>query len=671
MAREMKKSHARIFLSVLALFVGHVRGSANGGGEAMAPAPVIAPPAELGQDARFASFAAHPRLLLTPAVADRIRGLRDSDPLMAALLQSVKAHADLALTQPLPGGDMKEKRRHSMFRVLNMGMMYRLDGDPAYANRIRDYLLDAVTWKDWGGQWLNTGEMGAWTAIGYDWIHDHLSPADRDRIRDGIVDIAIHRGLSAHAAGKEHWLKSADNWNQVCNGGLVLAALATAEHAVPGARQQEINDKAQTTVRNALRSYGFVLPAYAPDGDWFEGPTYYAYGATYQAVALQALQDAYGDLRGLDSLAGFDAFDRSGEHFIQAVGPTGLYFNHGDAKPRCYFTPLMFWLARHAQRPDFATWERRQLTRDLGRMSQTAPILMMAEDTLDRFHALSALWYVPADGSGDERTPPKAQHFRGLAASGAMRTGWNTDSVYLGFKGGFPDADHAHMDCGSFVLDAGGLRWATDLGFEGASALPDYYGNKRWNYYHATNHAHNTLVINGALQRVKGKAAVTDFGPVPGGHRAIVNLSDAYENASVHRGFLLMDDGRVIIEDRVTTTSPNLPVRWGMATPASITLVSPGIAMLHQEGLHLRARVLAPAGADFHILSTNPYELNPDAPAKQNTNPGTRMLGIATTSPAAGELEITVLLEPVGDEQAEPAPPPLPRPVRDWRRDAP
>ncbi len=81
--------------------------------------------------------------------------------------------------------------------------------------------------------------------------------------------------------------------------------------------------------------------------------------------------------------------------------------------------------------------------------------------------------------------------------------------------------------------------------------------------------------------------------------------------------------------------------------------------------------MLAPEGANFQILSTNPYELNPSAPAKQNTNPGTRMLGILTPSPAAGELEITVLLELVEDEFAEPAPPPLPRPVRDWRRDAP
>lgn len=49
-----------------------------------------------------------------------------------------------------------------------------------------------------------------------------------------------------------------------------------------------------------------------------------------------------------------------------------------------------------------------------------------------------------------------------------VRTGWeNGEGFYLGIKGGTASTSHAHMDAGSFVFDALGVRWVQDLGIAG------------------------------------------------------------------------------------------------------------------------------------------------------------------------------------------------------------
>ena len=48
-----------------------------------------------------------------------------------------------------------------------------------------------------------------------------------------------------------------------------------------------------------------------------------------------------------------------------------------------------------------------------------------------------------------------------------MRTSWtDPKAIYLGFKAGSPSVNHGHMDVGSFVMEADGIRWAIDLGIQ-------------------------------------------------------------------------------------------------------------------------------------------------------------------------------------------------------------
>ena len=90
---------------------------------------------------------------------------------------------------------------------------------------------------------------------------------------------------------------------------------------------------------------------------------------------------------------------------------------------------------------------------------------------------------------------PLDKYFRGAEVA-VLRSDWeNPQALFVGFKAGDNKANHSHLDLGSFVFDAAGVRWAMDLGADDYN-LPGYFGGQRWNYYRLRAEGHNTLVIN-------------------------------------------------------------------------------------------------------------------------------------------------------------------------------
>ncbi|MBK9492384.1 MAG: heparinase II/III family protein [Haliscomenobacter sp.] len=47
-------------------------------------------------------------------------------------------------------------------------------------------------------------------------------------------------------------------------------------------------------------------------------------------------------------------------------------------------------------------------------------------------------------------------------------------ALWLGIKGGINGSEHSHLDLGNFELEAGGVRWAKDLGSDDYN-LPGYW----------------------------------------------------------------------------------------------------------------------------------------------------------------------------------------------------
>ena len=237
-----------------------------------------------------------------------------------------------------------------------------------------------------------------------------------------------------------------------------------------------------------------------------------------------------------------------------------------------------------------------------------------------------------------------------------FRSTWgDSKALFLGAKGGDNRTNHGHLDIGSFVLDALGVRWAIDLGADNYN-LPGFFGNKRWTYFRLTNHSHNTLVIDGQLQNTSAKCQVTAYHSSPERASAVIDMTDAYKGQaeSVRRGFEMLNRQAVYVQDEIAGAVGT--VRWALVTEAEVELDG-NRAVLRQDGQTLVAQIVEPAAARFEVLSTKP-------PTEEEAqNKGSRLLA-TTVIPQDGKLTtIRVLLQPSADQPSAPLPA---KPLSEW-----
>jgi len=232
-----------------------------------------------------------------------------------------------------------------------------------------------------------------------------------------------------------------------------------------------------------------------------------------------------------------------------------------------------------------------------------------------------------------------------------MRTSWSDPAaLFVGLKTGSPSVNHAHMDIGSFVMEADGVRWAMDFGMQNYESLEskgvDLWNSKqdsqRWQIFRYNNLAHNTLTVNNQLQRVTGRASVSRSSANPSFLNAQTDLSDIYREslAKAIRGVAIVDKAYVVVRDELEALTTETTVRWTMLTPASVSLLGGNKAELTKDGKKLILEVVEPAGVTLKTWSTEPPH-DYDA-----ANPGTIRIGFEVTLPASSKTALTVRLLP-------------------------
>ena len=552
--------------------------------------------------------AGHPRLIALDADLERARGLIAKDAVAKDYHAKLRVRATQILKEPLlkyhvVGPRLLHISRQALERVYTLAAMRRLDGDKPFADRAIRELVNVSRFKDWHpSHFLDTAEMTHAAAIGYDWLHGQLTPEQRKILGDAIV----RHGLLAAKPfydKQRWWVRATHNWNQVCNGGIAIGALAVADEQPELAAY--IIDQSRKSIVRAMRSY-------EPDGGWNEGPGYWHYATRYNVYYLAALRTALDtDLGLLKELPGFA---KAGDFRVYFGGPVGHTFNYADAGSGTGRAHEMFWLARTFDRPLYAWHER------------TRP---------GRADALDLLWLDPrgrgpkADGTPLDRT------FKGVDVV-FLRSAWeDREAIFVGFKGGDNRANHSHLDLGTFVLDALGHRWALDLGGDHYN-LPSYFGGKRWTYYRLKTEGHNTLTIGGANQDRGAKAPIVAFGSTAARAFAVADLSKAYPEATrCRRGMALLDRKEVLVQDEIELKAKG-EIVWTLHTKAAIGLDG-ATATLKLGDARLRAAILEPKGAVFETASATP-------PKPQNQNAGVRRLLIRL--PKASRARLAVLLTP-------------------------
>lgn len=579
----------------------------------------------------------HPRILLLKGEEQLIEQSINESPTWkkmheAILIECAYIIAKAPVERVLIGRRLLDKSREALRRIFFLSYAYRMTGQDKYWQRAETEMLAIANFSDWNpSHFLDVGEMTMAMSIGYDWLFDKLSDESRELLKNAIVN----KGINPSFDSKYNWFLTANhNWNQVCNAGMTYGALAISE---------DYPDLAKKVIDRAVKSIQLPMEEYKPDGAYPEGYSYWDYGTSFNVMFLSAIEKAFGTDYGLTASPGF----LETSDFLQSMtGVTGQCFNWSDSGSSGNLSPAMFWFAQKRNDPSVLWVEKSYLaTSDYSKFKG------------DRLLPAIMIW-----GKGiplEQIAEPEYKVYAGQGASPVclMRTSWtDPNGIYVGFKAGSASVNHAHMDIGSFVMEADGFRWASDLGSQSYESLESkgmsIFGRtqdaQRWTILRMNNYAHNVLIVNNELQQVKGYAQIDKYSDKPEFLFAVSDLSTVYDGqlAKLTRGIGIVDQKYVVVRDELKTSSKAETIRWNMLTKADVKITGANTAELTKDGKKLTLKVQSGAAIRMKTWSTAPTN-DYDA-----ANPGTILVGFECDLPANVSETLQVLLIPAsaGDD---------------------
>jgi hypothetical protein len=409
---------------------------------------------------RAVDIGAHPRLYLND---EKIAFLKDKigngvEP-YTSYWNTIKYKADAyAQEAPYPPDDPRVispfGEREIGDRLPYLAMAYLLSDDPKYLDNAKAWMDAIVTYPTWGGdQDLVASHILFGMSIGYDWLYDELSTAERESYAtkmeyhtDILYDLLVNRDI---------WW--ADNYHQnhnYVNTGAIMAA---------GVAVYDLVEDPDSYIQGAYDNFTHVLEALPPDGAYTEGVGYWSYGIG----ALLRYFDLENQILGVDRVLENLWFQNTGRYRLHANVPgyaeviqiADVY----DERTDWYSPAALQWLASKFN-DSYSQW--------------------LASEILE------ARRYPPIDWRNliyyDETIPEHVPN--GLSTHGyfqdlglfTSRSSWeDTDATFLVFKAGPPmghrahevlhlptGSRHAHTDAGVFLLDAFGEYMIVDNGYQ-------------------------------------------------------------------------------------------------------------------------------------------------------------------------------------------------------------
>jgi hypothetical protein len=578
---------------------------------------------------------AHPRILLLKGEEQSIKDNIASDPVWAKIHQAIIGECDKIVTLPelervLTGKRLLSVSRESIRRIFYLSYAHRLTGEDKYLKKAEKEMLAISAFSNWNpSHFLDVAEATMALAIGYDWLYDSLSPQSREKIKVAILT----KGIDASFHPANAWFLTAEhNWNQVCNAGITFGALALYE---------DLPQLSKSLIDRALGSIRLPMADYNPDGAYPEGYGYWDYGTTFNVLFLSAIEKVYGTDFGLTTSS---AFLKTGGYQQNMTGTNFLCFNYADCGLGGGLSPAMFWFSSRLKEPSLLWNEKTYLQKEIPVRDRILPALM--------------IW-----GRGikiSDVQPPEELLWAGQGTTpvALMRTSWtDPNGIYVGFKGGTASSNHAHMDAGSFIMDADGVRWASDFGSQDYNSLEtkgvDLWNraqnSQRWTVFRYNNFAHNTLTIDNQYQLVDGKADIRSTSSSPAFMNATTDLSKIYKGqlAEAVRGVAIINGQYVVVRDEVKTLGKETTIRWTMLTTADVKLSGGNRLELKKDGKKLKLEVAEPAKVTLKTwttVSTNDYDA---------ANPGTTLIGFEVKVPANSTAVLTIKLIPQSAKKIE------------------
>lgn len=576
----------------------------------------------------------HPRLLLLKGEEKALIKKINRDAYWKDIHQSVLAEAGKIIEIPvnervLTGRRLLSVSRENLRRIFMLSYAWRTTGQKKFAERVEKEMLAAADFSDWNpSHFLDVGEMTMAMAIGYDWLYDQLPEASRKKIREAIYK----KGIQASYNEKDAWfLKAAHNWNQVCNAGITYGALAIYE---------DHTDESIQLINRAIKSIQPAMKEYSPNGAYPEGIGYWDYGTSFNIMFLAALEKIY---KTDFDLTKTDGFMETGMYSQAMITPSFYTFNYADNGSNTSLNPTVCWFYYKTHNPALLYLQKGLYERDTNKRF-----------VRDRLIPIALLFGAGSGASLKEAVEPTNRMWTGQGPSpvATMRSSWNDPkALFVGFKAGSPSVNHAHMDVGSFIFEADGIRWAIDFGAEnynrletrGVSLWGRSQNAQRWDVFRYRTQSHNTLCFNDKPQIVTANAILDDVMNSDKNMSVMSDLSAIYKDQirGVKRAVSLVDNRYAVVQDRLTTNNQFTKVRWNMLTEADkITFTSENTALLEKNGKKLYLKVNASVPIRFYKEDTTPTNTY-DSPNKDN-----QFVGFEADLERNKTQEITVWLMP-------------------------
>ena len=462
-------------------------------------------------------------------------------------------------------------------------------------------------------------------AISYDWLYDWLTDEQKVIMRRNIIDkglavmcdvfdkVPVNSSWNEGSSGRTFtFYEEPTNWNFVCCGGAVMAALSIFDDCTGSDR--EICDR---ILEEGIKLLSISACRFSPSGDWFEGPAYWALSNETLTEACVALQNSAGTDYGIMDVPGLSKtcqvpFSLIGEYTFNY---SNAYEVTAGGLPN---TREMFYHANRFNRPDYE--KQRFMLMDEYDIDPCFRDMIYCTGSFDSGHiSLQTDYYLK---QSETVTMRNADVDEGL--------------IFAALHGGENYPAQGHLDVGQFVIDSFGDRFASDLGLENYNLMISYYDK-----YRNRAEGHNTLIINPSGQAydqyLHAIGRIIRHENNSSSSIAVVDMTSAYKDyaSSAIRGMKFINDRTsVLIQDEVRDISKVLnnenenenELWWFMHTKAEITLADNNkLAVLDIDGNKMYATLLT--DGEFGIMAAEPLPVSPNSEG-QNPNDGYQKLYI-------------------------------------------
>lgn len=539
-----------------------------------------------------------PRLIYNEQLLTELKGKINSDPVIGNIYNAVHFAAYRILDIPVikrvkTTNSILDISRELLRRINMLGLVYLVERNSVILDRINKEVLATCDFSDWNPPaYLDVAEIAMAVSLALDWTLDDLPDSTIQKAKRALIEKGIYPSWEEYGGNKNNawWVNHYNNWNQVCNGGMIAASISIAE-----------DDPllAAKTLKRALNSIPYVLAVdYAPEGVCPEGVGYWDYATSYALLSTSMLETSFGTDCGYRKYPGF--IKSADFKWMCSNTPSGWYYNFADCpdKPRTDGDILLAWFAAETGKSMYYEKEK---------------FLTPAKEMNLSYMTGAALSWMCKYKERIKDTPPAVWVGRGKTPVAVFRGTNNNSDYYFAAKGGCGAVSHGNMDAGSFIFELNGVRWSVDpgtqdylIGEQGFDLWRQCQECQRWELLTKNNFGHSTVTVNNDRHIVNGYALLKKYkkGRKP---EVTFNLTPTFKGylKSAIRKFTKNSDRSLLIEDKIKTCPETKLITWQLITQADVKIINGGV-ILSQNGKQLLVKNLSQPTVAFDVISLEP-----------------------------------------------------------------